>query len=223
MADQHRTHHHQNSENLTPQESWNNLYSEREQVWSGKPNATLVALIERHQPATVLDLGCGEGGDVIWLAQRGWTATGIDISDVAIERARQAAEKLGVEAEFVAADLAEWRTGKKFNLIVSSFMQSHFDDLDRIGIFRAALELLNVGGELVSISHAGMPSFVKKDDPRREKMENLPQPLVEAHTLTENDDHFEVKLAETRSRTVTSPDGEEGTIDDGVLVIKRVR
>ena len=46
---------------------------------------------------------------------------------------------------------------------------------------------------------------------------------VEAHTLTENDDRFEVKLAETRSRTVTSPDGEEGTIDDGVLVIKRVR
>ena len=223
MADQHKTHHHQNSENLTPQESWNNLYSEREQVWSGKPNMTLVTLIERRPPTTVLDLGCGEGGDVIWLAQRGWTATGIDISDVAIERARQAAEKLGVEAEFVAADLAEWRTGKKFNLIVSSFMQSHFDDLDRIGIFRAALELLNVGGELVSISHAGMPSFVKKDDPRREKMENLPQPLVEAHTLTEDDDRFEVKLAETRSRTVISPDGEEGTIDDGVLVIKRVR
>lgn len=223
MTDQHKTHHHQNSENLTPQESWNNLYSEREQVWSGKPNATLVALIEKHQPATVLDLGCGEGGDVIWLAQRGWTATGIDISDVAIERARQAAEKLGVEAEFVAADLAEWRTDRKFDLIVSSFMQSHFDDLDRIGIFRTALELLNVGGELVSISHAGMPSFVKKDDPRREKMENLPQPLVEAHTLTENNDRFEVKLAETRSRTVTSPDGEEGTIDDGVLVIKRVR
>lgn len=223
MADQHKTHHHQNSENLTPQESWNNLYSEREQVWSGKPNMTLVTLIERRPPTTVLDLGCGEGGDVIWLAQRGWTATGIDISDVAIERARQAAEKLGVEAEFVAADLAEWRTGKKFNLIVSSFMQSHFDDLDRIGIFRAALELLNVGGELVSISHAGMPSFVKKDDPRREKMENLPQSLVEAHTLTEDDDRFEVKLAETRSRTVISPDGEEGTIDDGVLVIKRVR
>lgn len=226
MTETHKTHQHSSADSsisLTPQESWNNLYAEKEQVWSGKPNATLVALIERQQPTTVVDLGCGEGGDVTWLAQRGWTATGIDISDVAIERARQAAEKVGVEAEFVAADLAEWRTDKKFDLIVSSFMQSHFDDLDRIGIFRTALELLNVGGELVSISHAGMPSFVKEDDPRRERMEQLPQPLVEAHALTENDDRFEVKLAETRSRTVTSPEGEEGTIDDGVLVIMRVR
>lgn len=208
---------------LTPQESWNNLYSEKEQIWSGEPNKTLVSLIEHHQPTTVLDLGCGEGGDVLWLVQRGWQATGIDISDVAVNRARQAAEHAGVQAEFVAADLSDLRTDKTFDLIISSFMQSHFDELDRLGIFREALGCLNVGGELVSVSHASMPSFVKADDPRHKHAVNLPDPLAEAYALTKNNESFQVVIAEKRSRTVTSPEGEAGTIDDGVMVIRRVK
>lgn len=220
---QHHSHNSQEQPQLSPQESWNNLYSEKEQVWSGEPNKTLVSLIENYAPTTVLDLGCGEGGDVLWLAQRGWSATGIDISDVAIERARNAAQKIGVSAQFVAADLAHWRTGQTFDLIVSSFMQSHFDDLDRIGIFQQALELLNVGGELVSISHASMPSFIKDDDPRKHFAESLPNPLEEAQVLTRNDSRFEIRLAEKRTRSVVSPEGEEGTIDDGVMVIRRIR
>ncbi|MDO4917686.1 MAG: class I SAM-dependent methyltransferase [Rothia sp. (in: high G+C Gram-positive bacteria)] len=226
MADMERKyqhHPHDSQHQLSPQESWNNLYSEKEQVWSGEPNKTLVSLIENHAPTTVLDLGCGEGGDVLWLAQHGWDATGIDISDIAIERARNMAQKIGVSAQFVAADLAHWRTEQTFDLVVSSFMQSHFDELDRIGIFQQALELLNVGGELVSISHAGMPSFIKDDDPRMHFAESLPNPSEEAQALTRNDSRFEIKLAEKRTRSVASPEGEEGTIDDGVMVIRRIR
>ncbi len=222
MTEQHHEHHRE-TEELTHRQSWNNLYSEREQVWSGQPNATLVSLIERHQPGAVLDLGCGEGGDVLWLAQRGWDATGIDISDIAIERARKAAEKAGVTAQFVASDLEHWQSEQSFDLIISSFMQSHFQDLDRVGIFRTALEYLTVGGELVSLSHAGIPSWVSDNDPRHEHAHRLPIPEQEARALIENDDRFEVLIAEKRERRVTSPEGKEGTIDDGVLVIRRVK
>ena len=45
-----------------------------------------------------------QGGDAIWLAQRGWTVTAIDISDVAVTRAREAAQRNGAAVEWVCGD-----------------------------------------------------------------------------------------------------------------------
>lgn len=221
--DQHSKAHHVHTESTSShRDSWNALYLEKEQRWSGKPNATLLDLIGDRQPGTVLDLGSGEGGDVIWLAQQGWQATGIDLSEVAVERAQAAAQKAGVQAAFFAADLSDWEPTEKFDLIVSSFLQSHFADLDRVGIFRRALELLNPGGELIAISHAGFPSFIKEGDPRLELAHLLPVPAHEASAIAGQDERFEIIRAEEVTRQVTSPEGEKGTIADGVLVIRRV-
>src|SRR3954468_4007884 len=75
---------------------WDAKYSERSgALWSGQPNGRLVAEAAGLTPGRALDVGCGEGADAIWLAQRGWTVTAIDISDVAVSRARQAGELAG--------------------------------------------------------------------------------------------------------------------------------
>ena len=84
---------------------WDARYSERDGVmWSGRPNGRLVADVAEITPGWALDVGCGEGADAIWLAWRDWTVTAIDISDVAIRRAREAAERAGVAVEWVCAD-----------------------------------------------------------------------------------------------------------------------
>ena len=44
------------------------------------------------EPGRALDLGCGTGTNVLWLAQRGWTAIGVDFSSLAIESARRKAD-----------------------------------------------------------------------------------------------------------------------------------
>lgn len=75
-----------------PLEFWNGLYLSKEQVWSGKVNQTLAAVVSELPPGRSLDLGCGEGGDVLWLAEQGWQATGFEISDIAVERARAEAQ-----------------------------------------------------------------------------------------------------------------------------------
>ena len=62
-------------------------YSERDVMWSGRPDGRLVAEVADLTPGRALDAGCGEGADAIWLARRGWTVTAIDISDVAVSRA----------------------------------------------------------------------------------------------------------------------------------------
>ena len=52
-------------------------------------------------PGRALDLGCGTGKSAIWLAERGFDATGIDMSPSAIEQARRSARRRGVEARFI--------------------------------------------------------------------------------------------------------------------------
>lgn len=58
-------------------------------------------------PGRALDLGCGTGTNVIYLAQHGWDAVGIDFVDHAIRRARTKAARAGVPAQFFAADVTQ--------------------------------------------------------------------------------------------------------------------
>lgn len=87
-------------------------------MWSGRPNGRLVAEITALGPGTALDVGCGEGGDAIWLARQGWTVTAIDVSAVALGRARAAATKAGVTVDWVSGDvLAVPLTTRSYDLV----------------------------------------------------------------------------------------------------------
>jgi len=84
---------------------WDARYSERDgAMWSGRPNGRLVVDVADLTPGRALDVGCGEGADAIWLARRGWTVTAIDVSDVAVCRAREAAELAGAAVEWLCGD-----------------------------------------------------------------------------------------------------------------------
>jgi SAM-dependent methyltransferase len=84
---------------------WDARYSEGDGPrWSGRPNGRLVAEAAGLTPGRALDVGCGEGADAIWLARQGWTVTAIDISDVALSRARDAAGAAGATVEWVCGD-----------------------------------------------------------------------------------------------------------------------
>ena len=66
---------------------WEEHYAERDRVWSGRVNVRLAEVAESLPPGRALDLGCGEGGDAMWLAERGWHVTAVDISQTALDRA----------------------------------------------------------------------------------------------------------------------------------------
>src|SRR6478609_9919899 len=84
---------------------WDAKYRERDgAIWSGQPNGRLIAEVADLVPGRALDVGCGEGADALWLARRGWTVTAIDISDVAVARAREAAEVAGETVDWVCGD-----------------------------------------------------------------------------------------------------------------------
>lgn len=79
----------------TTQKFWNELYEKRDRIWSGRANAPLTDAVASMKPGKALDLGCGEGGDDVWLALQGWQVLATDVSDIAIERSKALAKEHG--------------------------------------------------------------------------------------------------------------------------------
>lgn len=141
-------------ESPNSQAEWNARYLESEQIWSGNPNAALVREIEGLAPGSALDLGCGEGADAIWLAGRGWTVTGVDVSDVALDRAKQHAATAGVAIDFVLDDLTE--SPGTFDLVTSFFLHVPEAALRERTLLVAAASVAP-GGTLLVVGHSGVP------------------------------------------------------------------
>ncbi len=144
---------------------WDARYSERGgSLWSGRPNGRLVAEITDLTPGKALDVGCGEGADAIWLAQHGWTVTAIDISDVAIGRARTAAERSGVAIEWVCGDaLLTPLPARSFDLL--SMQYPALPKAAGEAALRTLLETVRPKGLLLAVYH-------DLDDAHREHMKS---------------------------------------------------
>jgi len=90
-------------------EDWDQRYAAAESLWAARPNRFLVAEVSSLSPGRALDLACGEGQNSIWLATLGWIVTGVDFSEVAIGKATARADRAGVAAEFLCADLVDFQ------------------------------------------------------------------------------------------------------------------
>ena len=82
----------------------NRVYSQ-EGFHRDKPNAFLLETVSNLRPGKALDLGMGEGRNTIYLAQQGWDATGLDISDLAVAHAKEKARIQGVRIDARVADV----------------------------------------------------------------------------------------------------------------------
>lgn len=202
---------------------WEQRYGSADRIWSGAVNRTLADLAHDWAPGRALDLGSGEGGDVLWLAERGWDATGIDLSSTAVARARAAAAERGLaRAHFIAADLGEWcddpagvdGSASPFELVTASFFQSPVA-LPRDRILRTAAGRVAPGGRLVLIAHAAAPQWSSHHD------EDFPTPATELADLGLRPDAWTVEVAEVRDRSGRGPDGTAHLLSDSVVVARR--
>ncbi len=135
-------------------EFWDDRYASSHRVWSGRPNQHLVEQVRDLAPGTALDVGCGEGADAVWLAGRGWTVTGVDVSGVALDRAADHAADAGV-AERTSWQRADVFAGDPlptgFGLVSAAFVHVPPDDFDRV--YRTVADSVAPGGSLVVLAH----------------------------------------------------------------------
>lgn len=73
-------------------ERWDPRYAEREGELD-PPSPFLVERVDQLIPGRLLDVACGDGANAIWLAERGFEVTAVDISPVALERLRSFVEE----------------------------------------------------------------------------------------------------------------------------------
>ena len=66
------------------------------------PNTRLIEMISDLAPGQALELGCGNGGDALWLAQRGWKVTALDISATSVDRLTQHSQEAGLDDRITA-------------------------------------------------------------------------------------------------------------------------
>lgn len=108
-------------------ESWNQRYNEGPHG-PKEPDPFLLEAYREYvepkfaRPGTALDLAGGTGRHGLWLAERRWQVTMLDVSQVGIERAQQGARQCGLQVEFVVADLLEYDLGSaRFDLVLGFF------------------------------------------------------------------------------------------------------
>ena len=181
---------------------WDARYGEREAMWSGRPNGRLVAEVADLVPGRALDVGCGEGADAIWLARRGWTVSAIDISDVAVSRAREAAEMVGARVDWVCGDALQMPfPAGSFDLL--SMQYPALPKAAGEAAARTLLDAVRPGGLLLAVYH-------DLDDEHREHMKAKgfdPADYVGADDLGRLlGDDFTVELHATEPRIDPPPD-----------------
>ena len=91
--------------------------------WGIAPNSMCYEIM-RHKPPTkpvkVLDIGCGEGKDAIFLARNGYLVSAFDAAESGLDKGRALAEKLGVYVDFFKADIRDYRLSENYDVVFSS-------------------------------------------------------------------------------------------------------
>lgn len=133
--------------------AWDERYAASELVWSREPNQFVAAELADLPAGTAVDLAAGEGRNAIWLASRGWSATAVDFSQVALDKGARLAGDLAGEGDvtWVCADATTWQPPHPVDLVVIAYLQVPAEDRRRA--VRSAASMLRPGGTLLLVAH----------------------------------------------------------------------
>lgn len=200
------------------EEFWEKHYSSRGKRQTGKPNAALVRFAESLPVGLALDLGCAEGNDSIWLAQRGWRVIAVDVCATALERAAAKAADVGVaeRIDFQRHDLAKSFPEGEFDLISAEFLQAPIE-FPRAQVLRRAAKSVAPNGLLLVVEHASVAPWLWADP---DTIFPAPQQSLAELELTPGD--WTNEFVGAPERQATGPNGETATVKDNVLELRRM-
>ena len=98
-------------------------YDAEDYYWGITPNNLCYEIMKLRppiKPLKVLDIGCGEGKDAVFLARNGYIVTAFDLSEAGIEKGKKLAEKCNAYVDFFKADITDFRATESYDIIFSS-------------------------------------------------------------------------------------------------------
>jgi SAM-dependent methyltransferase len=200
-------------------EYWDARYGASGRLWSGNPNVRLVEHGRTLPPGDALDVGAGEGGDALWLAERGWRVTAVDISAVALLRATEEAAAQGLpDIDWQVRDVQDWTPAPDaFDLVSVQYL--HLPEPVQRDLHRRLAGAVRVGGHLLVVGHHpdAVPT-ARRLDPTRwyPTADDIAGTLESAPGTT-----WRIDVADAPAQTVADPHGTELVIRDAVLLATR--
>ncbi len=186
--------------------AWDERYAASELVWSREPNQFVASELADLTPGSAVDLAAGEGRNAIWLAARGWSATAVDFSEVALDKGARLADGLpgAGDVTWVCADATRWQAPEPVDLVVMAYFQVPAEDRRRA--VRSAATMLRPGGTLLLVAHDSTNLTEGTGGPQD------PAVLMTAEDVLGDLDGIEVDVlrAERVAREVTSADEHGG-------------
>ncbi len=200
------------------QEYWETRYAEKPRIWSGRPNAHLAEIVGGLSGSRALDLGCGEGGDAMWLAEHGWHVVAVDVSSTALARAAEDARARGVaeRIDFQHHDLTQTLPDGPFDLVSAHFFHTTLE-MDRPAILRRAAATVAPGGTLLIVDHGEIPPWAPPEAHHHE----FPSAEQVLAGLALDDSEWETVRAGAVERDGTGPDGQQEHLVDNVIQLRR--
>ena len=106
-----------------------------------------------------LELGCGAGDLSLWLAQRGYDVSGVDISPTAIDWAREKAHARGLQAAFRVGNVVDLRdyADDQFDIVVDGHCLHCIIGDDRQAFLKSGRRVLRPSGCFVVKTMCGEP------------------------------------------------------------------
>lgn len=182
-----------------------------------RANALLVEVASSLVAGVALDLGCGGGGDTIWLAKRGWEVTAVDVSPTAVARVAARAHAEGVARRVHAErhDLADSIPAGSFDLINVHYLHSPVR-FDREAILRGLAAQVNGGGTLLLVDHASVSPWSWADPATV-----FPTPQQTRMAIGLDLDEWRVERIDAPQRDVTGPAGQHALVTDTVIALTK--
>ncbi|MER5768375.1 class I SAM-dependent methyltransferase [Streptomyces sp. NPDC001985] len=197
---------------------WDQVYAERPAPTDPRPNDRLVETVGALPPGDALDLGCGGGGDALWLAGRGWRVTALDISAVATTRLAGLARARGLD-DLITAEQHDMRASLPAaprDLVTAHYFHTPYAQ-DRTAILRSAAELLRPDGRLLVVDHGSTAPWSWNQDPEA----RYPSPHEVAALMDLSPARWTVERADAARRIAAGPDGSTAEVVDHILLIRR--
>jgi thioredoxin reductase/SAM-dependent methyltransferase len=202
--------------------AWEERYS-GDRVWSGRVNVQLAAEAPALEPGRALDIGCGEGGDAIWLASQGWEVTALDFADAALARVAEHAAAAGVgdRVETRRVDVRTFEPGdERWDLVTSHFF--HLPDGGMPDVVRRLASAVAPGGTLLVVGHHPEDLATGLRHGHDSFMFTAEQLLAALPDCVGDPAQWVVEVCESRPRTQPHPHtGEEIAVADAVLKARR--
>ena len=99
---------------------FNEEYKKEECYWGKEPDKGVKLILKYKKSGNVLDLGCGEGRNALFLAKNGFGVTGVDISEEGIKKFKEIVKQNNLKVKGIIEDIRKFKFNNKYDIIISN-------------------------------------------------------------------------------------------------------